>query len=49
MLDALDSNGQLSFISKEEMATDGTEIYVEAGDLFGSSGNGIGYVPQTDV
>ena len=31
------------------MITDGADIYVEAGDLLGSSGNGSGYAPQTDV
>ena len=40
---------QLSFYSKEKMVTDGVDIYVEAGDLLGPSGNGSGYAPQVDV
>jgi hypothetical protein len=44
-----DPDDQLSFFSKEKMITDGADIYVEAGDLLGSSGNGSGYAPQTDV
>ena len=40
---------QLSFYSKEKMVTDGVDIYGEAGDLLGPSGNGSGYAPQVDV
>ena len=44
-----DPDDQLSFYSKEKMVTDGVDLYVEAGDLLGPSGNGSGYAPQIDV
>ena len=49
VLSVSDPNDQLSFYSKEKMVTDGVDIYVEAGDLLGPSGNGSGYAPQGDV
>ena len=40
---------QVSFYSKEKFVTDGIDIYVEAGDLLGPSGNGSGYAPMIEV
>ena len=36
-------------IVKTQEIDDAVDIYVEAGDLLGPSGNGSGYAPQIDV
>jgi len=48
-LGALTETDQVSFYSKEKHITDGIDIYVEAGDLLGPSGNGSGYAPMIEV